>query len=505
VLPVASAAAAGGKLTRDQAIAAAARIPAVREALAREGAVTASATDEGARWRVTFFVRGTGRAQVELDAGGRPLRVYTGVKASFPLARGGESGIGQRKVNALWAWLPLTAIFVLVFFDRRRPWRLLHLDLAVVAALGISYAFFLAGRLHTSVPLVYPPLVYLAARGLWAGMRPRQRDGPLTWLPLRALATLTLALIAARIGLTLADRYVIDVGYASVAGADRIMHGQELFTRGGAHFDTYGPVAYLAYIPFVLLWPFHESQAYPSAATAAAIVFELLTVAGLFVLGRRLRPGTPLGWALALAWVACPFTALSLTTGSNDTLISALLAWTLVALASAPARGLLAGAATAAKFAPGVLAPLLARGPGRPSLRAALLFTAAFAAVVVVSVVAVLPDGGVRELYDATIGFQLHRFSPFSLWSQHQGLDWLQTALKVLAVALAVVVALVPRGERTTVQVAGMGAAVLIAVQLPLDHWFYLYVAWFLPFLLVAMLAEQVPGSPRAAARTGSS
>jgi hypothetical protein len=119
--------------------------------------------------------------------------------------------------------------------------------------------------------------------------------------------------------------------------------------------------------------------------------------------------------------------------------------------------------------------------------------------------VAVLPDGGVRELYDATIGFQLHRFSPFSLWSQHQGLDWLQTALKVLAVALAVVVALVPRGERTTVQVAGMGAAVLIAVQLPLDHWFYLYVAWFLPFLLVAMLAEQVPGSPRAAARTGSS
>ena len=37
-------------------------------------------------------------------------------------------------------------------------------------------------------------------------------------------------------------------------------------------------------------------------------------------------------------------------------------------------------------------------------------------------------------------------------------------------------------------QVAALGAAVLIAVQLAVSHWFYLYVVWFVPFVLVAML-----------------
>ena len=34
----------------------------------------------------------------------------------------------NRKLDALWLWLPLTVIFVGVFFDRRRPFRLLPAD-----------------------------------------------------------------------------------------------------------------------------------------------------------------------------------------------------------------------------------------------------------------------------------------------------------------------------------------------------------------------------------------
>ena len=36
---------------------------------------------------------------------------------------------------------------------------------------------------------------------------------------------------------------------------------------------------------------------------------------------------------------------------------------------------------------------------------------------------------------------------------------------------------------------AALGAAVLIALQLAASHWFYLYIVWFVPLVLVALLA----------------
>jgi hypothetical protein len=55
-------------------------------------------------------------------------------------------------------------------------------------------------------------------------------------------------------------------------------------------------------------------------------------------------------------------------------------------------------------------------------------------------------------------------------------------------VGLAVLVAFRPR-RRDHVTVAALGAAVMIGMQLTIDHWFYLYIPWFLPFLLIALLA----------------
>ena len=56
--------------------------------------------------------------------------------------------------------------------------------------------------------------------------------------------------------------------------------------------------------------------------------------------------------------------------------------------------------------------------------------------------------------------------------------------------ALALGVAFVPR-FKTPVQVAALAAAVTIAIQLTAGHWFYFYVVWFLPFVLVASFAAQ--------------
>jgi len=280
---------------------------------------------------------------------------------------------------------------------------------------------------------------------------------------------------------------VIDVGYSGVIGADRIMDGDSLydgeFAPDNQSGNVYGPFAYIAYIPWEQLLPWDGVWDDLPAAHAAAISFDLLTTLGLYVLGIRLR-GKALGIALAYAWVAFPYSLFALSTNSNDTLIAALLVWALVAAAMPATRGVLVGLGSAAKFAPLALAPLFAT-VSRP-----LRYAIAFALVVALVVVPFLPDGGVRDFYDTTIGFHAGRESPFSIWGQEPGLDWLQTVLKVAVAALALAVAFVPR-KRDTVQVAALAAAVLIGLQLVTVHWFYLYIVWFAPLVLAALFAAQ--------------
>src|SRR5207237_7774926 len=135
--------------------------------------------------------------------------------------------------------------------------------------------------------------------------------------------------------------------------------------------------------------------------------------------------------------------------------------------------GALVGLGAAAKFAPLALAPMLANPNGERRLRGPFLFTAVLALVLVVSIVPFLPAGGLHSFYDRTLGFQLGRESPFSVWGQDRSLHWLQTLLKVAAVNLAAVLFIVPE-RKTPTQLAALGAAVLIALQLPTVHWFYL-------------------------------
>ena len=65
--------------------------------------------------------------------------------SSTPLARGYEGAIAQ-KVNAPYVWLPLCLLFCAPFFDPRRPFRLLHLDLLVLVGLGLSLFYFNRAR-----------------------------------------------------------------------------------------------------------------------------------------------------------------------------------------------------------------------------------------------------------------------------------------------------------------------------------------------------------------------
>jgi hypothetical protein len=225
---------------------------------------------------------------------------------------------------------------------------------------------------------------------------------------------------------------------------------------------------------------------------------------GLLWLGRRLRPsrdGTVLGVALAYGWAACPYTAFALESNSNDSLVALALVGAMLGLTleparrrlSALARGTAIGLGAAAKFAPLALAPLFATAGRDRRWRSGFLFALAAAVLIVVTTAPFVPEGGLRELYDRTFGYQAGRPSPFSIWGQHPGLDWLQTAVKAAAVVLACAVAFVPR-RKSERQVAALAAAILIALQLAMTHWFYLYVVWFLPAFLVAAFAAYRPG-----------
>ena len=216
---------------------------------------------------------------------------------------------------------------------------------------------------------------------------------------------------------------------------------------------------------------------------------------GLLLFGARMRAGPEgraLGAALVFAWAAYPYSLFVLSNNSNDAFVSAVVVFALVAIRSAPARGALIGLGAAAKFAPLALAPLFANPDEDKRRYGPLLFAAALVLVLVASIVPFIPLGGLHRFYDRTLGFQFGRESPFSVWGQEPELGWLQTLLKIAAVNFAAVLLIFP-ARKTLVQIAALGAAVLIALQLPTEHWFYLYVVWFVPLVLAAVFAGYEP------------
>lgn len=498
-----------------QAARIAARSPKLQEELRNHDHVRRETFAKGpGRWQVSWFDDGDEIAQVIVDERqGRAIEVWTGPQVAWQMARGLDGAFG-RKVNAPWVWIPMMLVFFVPFFDPRRPLRLVHLDLLVLLSFSVSHVFFNRGEIFTSVPLVYPVLVYLLVRMLMlarsyrASREHERRDLPFLLVPATWLVLGLIFLIGFRVGLNVTNSNVIDVGYSGVIGADRITDGDDLygnFPKDNPSGDTYGPVNYYAYTPFEEVFPWSGTWDDLPAAHAAALAFDLLTMLALFFAGRMLRAGPDgrtLGLVFAYGWAAFPYTLFVLSSNANDSLIALLVTVAFLALAHPRARGAVLALAASAKFAPLALAPLWASNPSR-RLRDAIAFSLAFGAVMVLAFALVVPDGGVRELYDRTIGFQLGRDSPFSIWGQEEGLGWLQDLVKAGTVLLAAGVALVPR-RKTAVQVAALGAAVLIALQLGLSHWFYLYIVWWLPLALIALLygAASRPRPAQVSART---
>ena len=110
----------------------------------------------------------------------------------------------------------------------------------------------------------------------------------------------------------------------------------------------------------------------------------------------------------------------------------------------------------------------------------------------------------VHSFVNRTLGYQLDRDSPFSPWDWGQyhasgipNLHVVQVILQVGVLALAGVVAAIPL-RKGPLELAALSAAVLVGFELTLTHWSYLYIPWFLPFVLLALLLpRREPGPVR--------
>ena len=486
------------RLGAREATAAADRDPKVVEQRRQRPGLTSSAELVDGRWEVAYVDDDERVALAIVDPlTGVVRESWTGHQVAWKMARGYSGAFGH-KLNAPYVFLPLCAIFLLGLLDWRRPWRAANLDLLVLLGFAVSHFFFNRGEIGVSVPIVYPLLLYLFGRALWIGVRGRV-DGLRPVWPAAWLLVAALFLVGFRVGLNVADSGAIDVGYASVVGADRITHGEQLydnFPDDVSHGDTYGPVNYWAYVPSEAVWPWSGSWDDLPAAHGAAVLFDLATFALLYLLGRRIRPGPPgrrLAATLAFGWASFPYTAYVLESNSNDALVSVLLVGTLLVLTRPVARGAFAALATFTKFAPALLAPMLLTY--RASRRSLVAFGLAFLATTGLVMLWPALDPGLATFYERAISYQADRDSPFSIWGQVDGLAPLRTALIVPIAALAVAFAFWPRRKDLT-QVAALGAALLIGAQLVAEHWFYLYLVWFYPLLLVAAASSGEAAKP---------
>ena len=469
---------------------------------------------------------------VVTDPDGRVTEAWTGPQVAWQMARGRPGAFGGKLLTSWPAWLGLSVSFFLGLVDLRRPVSLRTLDLLVLLSFGVSLAVFNRGEVFASAALAVPPLVYLTVRTAWIGIRHDERRGPtLPRWPVWLLAAATLFLVGFRIGMNVEHpRTVIDVGYAGVVGADRILDGRAPYgampVDGGRpcapprsdgrvreriqadgrcestnpRGDTYGPVAYLAYVPAVLALGWEGRWDDLPAAHATAIGLDLLVLLGLVLVGRRFG-GARLAAALAFGWAAYPFTTYALLANTNDALMPALLVWGFWLASSPSARGAATALAGWAKFASLLVVPLWLTY--RSGLRPASLvrFAVGFgvATALAFSILLLEPSlwNALETFWERTIAFQVGRDSPFSIWGWGQyhaagipDLASLQTVVQVVTIVLAGVVAAVPR-EKGPLELAALTAAVLLGVQLSLTHWFYLYLPWMLPFALLAVLAPR--------------
>jgi hypothetical protein len=469
-----------------------------------------------------------------VDATGSVTEAWTGAQVAWGMARGSPGAFGGTAINNPWIWGAFCLVFLLGLGDFRRPLSLRNLDLLFLLSPTASLWYFNHGDVFTAVPLFYPLLVWVVLRGTWIGVRNRGTPGAPRW-PVWALLGATIFVMGFRVGLNVERSNVIDVGYSGVIGGERIVKGQapwgnfpveqlpngkslracgppdgsgeirdRIQTNGRCESanpegDTYGPVAYESYIPGYLALGWSGKWDDLPAAHFTSIAFDVLTLVGLWLVGYRFG-GPRLAAVLGFAWAAYPFTQYVSNSNTNDALMPCFLVWGFWLVSKPAARGIFAALSGWTKFASLLVAPLWLTYPRRkPSRRFAAGFAAATLAAFSILLLASDPLHEAHVFWTRTVGFQVGRDAPWSLWDWGQyharglpDLHLVQRVLQVLLVVGAVVAAFFPR-RKSPLQLAALTAVLLAGFELVVTYWLYTYIPWFYPFAALALLAPALP------------
>jgi hypothetical protein len=198
------------------------------------------------------------------------------------------------------------------------------------------------------------------------------------------------------------------------------------------------------------------------------------------------------GLRAALAWLVYPPLVVTVSSGTSDVLLGALLLGALVLSRRRLASATLILAAGWFKLVPFALLPIwLARLRGRRLLLA--LAVVAVSGLATVALLIALGGSGAPQQMLHAMAFQLERRTLHSPWSL-LGLEWLQplaqAAVLALVAAATVRVRREPELAADPVRLAAIAGAVLLGLQLCGNYWTYLYLAWAVPCIVLSLLAS---------------
>jgi hypothetical protein len=513
-LAVAAIAATALSLTRHPLHASMSAGAAVRTAMSNPGLrgalsgthwdrVTVSPVDDRIE-RVSFFGGGRILAEVSVARGGKVLQVGAFARQRVPY--------GNWLAYQPAVLIGLSALFVLSTAVAPLR-RMRNLDVAAALTLLAPVLLMQAHYVGPSALAALPGLGYLMFRCLWAALAP---PGPVTpsmpllhavtsgWETRRRIVVLRLLLVA--LGLVfvmvgLSSPGALDVVYAVMEGATKILHGVLPYGRLGGdviHGDTYPLLSYVVYVPLAGLTPVNSTWDSADLGLAAAVVAAMATAWGLFRMGSGRRwPGgsnrspeaRERGLVAALAWLSYPPLLITVSSGTTDVALAAML---LAALAlwrrPALATGLLAAGGWL-KLAPLVLLPIRLSSLTVRQLGAAALAILAVSTPLLILLLVLGGTDGPGVMIHA-LSFQFSRGSPQSLWAA-LGIAGLQPLGQAAVLGVLAGAAVRLRRDRSLAEdharVAALSAAVLIGLQLSADYWAFLYVIWVVPLLCVSL------------------
>lgn len=439
-------------------------------------------------------------------------------------------------------------VMLLTAFDFQHPGNPRNVDLLLMQAVGWSFYNILGflDSLQDPTTRNYMDWVFMAVVVVSLALMVRgflriYRPAVIPWRPrFGATTAMTIALVAIMVDVgTALYRPPDDAGYFVNIGAQRLRervklpYGDPLLTATPA--AAYGPLLYLAHIPFQLALaptpinskslarpPIETEDIYfepPILATKlCAIAFHLLGVFALFVAARALTDSAG-AWTLVALYSSSAFVlgvgAAGYSIG-GVTFVSHIVpaAVTLLAFALLPSpawSGALLAAGIGVLFYPVFMVPawLGYYWSSRERMKRFLVGFTLTSLVIGGGVLALSQPAHGRGLvgtivYD-TIGHQespeAYGSSPFGFWGQRAGVrGWLMTPLVadqsmtrpvVLAFFLGAALMFFVAQRNTPAQFALIVAAIAMGAELWKIHATATYVTWYYPFLLIGFFCDR--------------